>query len=121
MTAVDSTVMDTMAAAAMDTMVAAVDSRGMAVTTTTWRRCRPQKTQPAVRGTQGRGRQQSGGMRADARQARWADIALAGGEGAGFTCRFPRSGRVDDALHSARPSLWRSSLMLKMKSTSPCL
>ena len=78
MTAVDSTVMDTMAAAAMDTMVAAVDSRGMAVTTTTWRRCRPQKTQPAVRGTQGRGRQQSGGMRADARQARWADIALAG-------------------------------------------
>ena len=58
MTAVDSTVMDTMAAAAMDTMVAAVDSRGMAVTTTTWRRCRPQKTQPAVRGTQGRGRQQ---------------------------------------------------------------
>ena len=121
MTAVDSTVMDTMAAAAMDTMVVAVDSRGMAVTTTTWRRCRPPKTQPAVRGTGAQSATVTGGMRADARQARWADIALAGGEGAGFTCRFPRSGRVDDALHSARPSLWRSSLMLKMKSTSPCL
>ena len=76
-------------------------------------------TQPAAPGhrahsaTIGRGR-------VNAWQARWAEAALAGGAGADFTCRFPRSGRVDDA-HRARPSLRRSSLTLKMISTSPCL
>ena len=44
-------------------------------------------------------------MRADARQARWGDIALAGMAGADFTCRFLRIGRFGDAP-SAGPSLW---------------
>ena len=55
------------------------------VTTTTWRRRRPPKTQPAVRGTGAQSATVTGGMRANERQARWADIELAGVEGADFT------------------------------------
>ena len=54
MEAVDTTAKDVMAAAATDTTAVgmmAADSPGVAVTTTMWRRCRPQIIQPAVRGT----------------------------------------------------------------------
>ena len=95
-------------------------SPGVAVSTTLWRRCRPQKSRGLPCEALGRGRQQSGGMRPDARQARWADIALAGGAGADFTCIFPRSGRVGDA-RCARPLLRRRALKMKMMSSSPCL
>ena len=53
-------------------------------------------------------------------QARWADVALAGGAGADFTCRTPRLGLVGD-VRCARPSPWRRALTLKMMSTSLCL
>ena len=123
MEAVDTTAKDVMAAAATDTTAVgmmAADSPGVAVTTTTWRRCRGRRRLGLPCEAQGRGLQQSGGMRPDARQARWADIALAGGAGADFTCIFPRSGRVGDA-RCARPLLRRRALKMKMMSSSPCL
>lgn len=46
-----------------------------------WRRWRPQMTQPAVRGT-GAGSATVRRVETDARQARWADIVLAGKPGA---------------------------------------
>ena len=123
MEAVDTTAKDVMAAAATDTTAVgmmAADSPGVAVTTTTWRRCRGRRRLGLPCEAQGRGLQQSGGMRPDARQARWADIALAGGAGADFTCIFPRSGCVGDA-RCARPLLRRRTLKMKMMSSSPCL
>ena len=91
----DTTAKDAMAAAAMDTRAAAADSPGMAVTTTTWRWCRPLMAQPAERGTGARQRLSGGVARRAAGFA--ADTTLAGGPGTrGFYLQVPaaRSGLV---------------------------
>ena len=92
----DTTAKDAMATAAMDTMAAAADSPGMAVTTsTTWRWCRPLMAQPAERGTGARQRLSGGVARRAAGFA--AGTTLAGGAGTrGFYLQVPaaRSGLV---------------------------
>ena len=107
----------TMAAKTVDS--ASADSMTMAATTTVAAVATKEDSACGARGT-GRTQQQSGAGSSNAWQARWADVALAGGAGADFTCRTPRLGLVGD-VRCARPSPWRRALTLKMMSTSLCL
>ena len=96
MEAVDTAVMDAMAAAAADTLevgTMTADSIVMTMTTTVVV-VEATETQPAAPVT-GRSATVRRG-RANAWQARWANIALAGGAGRRYTCNSLRLGRPGD-------------------------